>query len=191
MRLRSRLPDYSLPGMLRGCEADIRQETNLLLLGKYLRGNPQLLEATRNEDWFEIGNQLERSISAALNVVIWRMRHALVQEAERRREFAAEAYWMRGMQNGEPFAGRSIWIFPIAIQIEIALGMLNSAVNTKRLSPSAAAIVAMMLEERMTQSEVARRLQISRSAVHQRLQPVCAYLRKTVEEAVEKFPHDL
>ncbi len=174
--LHHRLPSEIFRGLLRGREDEIRQDAAILLVERFLIGNKRLMQATRKGIFREVENQLSRSISSAVQVSLRRLR----------RQVAREAILFRRIRNKD--AGiyyhpseRKFWGLPLAVQQELALQALHLAVTGQLLSRSQADIAVSMVAGSISQSGLARKLRISRQAVHQRLQPVRKYLWDVME----------
>jgi len=81
---------------------------------------------------------------------------------------------------------RSAHPLPYPVLLELALIALQRAVEQKRLSKTSAALAAKMFDEGITQAEMARRMGTSRSAIHQRLEPVRRHLQTALHN--QEFP---
>jgi DNA-directed RNA polymerase specialized sigma24 family protein len=145
-----------------------------------LAGNARLMDVicTKGCD-IDVSDQIGRSISAALSITRRRMRRAAAKESARWQVLSeAEA---KSKYDGHT-SHRSFWSLPYAAQRELALLMLRNAASQARISQKSAALASAMIEEELTQAEMARRLNISRAAVHQRLAPVRQVLRAVAQE---------
>jgi len=172
--LRARLPEDTLKGLLKGREREIQQDAHLLLLSRFLSGNRKLLQATRTGTHSEILNQVQRSISAAVNINMRRLRRMLSQESNR---------WVPLPEDAGSFgrydhvSNRGYWELPYPIQRELALLMIRRALQQARITRGSAMLATTMIEQNLTQAEMARQLRVSRSAVNQRLASVRECLR--------------
>jgi DNA-directed RNA polymerase specialized sigma subunit len=151
---------------------EIRQDSLLLLVHRYLHGNPQLAALTENGSAAEIRNEILRSANAAVRGCT-KSHVARCLRAERIQEhLEAEP----AAKTIHPALAESLWELSVEIQREIIRDALDQAVRCGRLRPRAAEVPALMLDEDLTQSEVAARCGVSREAIHQRLQAVRAVL---------------
>jgi DNA-binding CsgD family transcriptional regulator len=76
---------------------------------------------------------------------------------------------------------RSLSSLPYPVLRELALAALRQAVEQKGLARHSADIATTIIRDGLSQAEVARRLQISRSAVHQRLAPARKYFQDAMQ----------
>ena len=172
--LQARLPDRRLDGLLEGGEREIRQNALLMLLDHLLVGNSDLVDATRDGAEDLIEGQIVRSIHASLKFSMRRMRRHLAKEGARWASLPEDATeWGTVRASSE----RTLYSLPYAILVELALTSLRKGVEEKRLHPNAAALAMTIIEDRVSQAEVARRIGTSRSAVHQKLAPARRYLQ--------------
>jgi len=177
--LHLRLPEDTLGGLLLGRESEVRQNVNLLLLERYLLGNRQLVDVTRTKGSdLDISDQIGRSINSALSIITRRMRRAAAKESARW-QVLSEAEVKSGFYHHTSNLG--FWDLPYVAQRELALFLLRKAASQARITPKSTALASTMVEQELTQAEMARRMHISRAAVHQQLAPVRQALRAAVE----------
>jgi hypothetical protein len=200
--IRIRLPDSAFQGMLAGAGRAIRQDANLLLLtgipetepdagvapGKkkrrregMLAGNADLLRATIKGKFAEVGNQLERSIRAALSIARRRAARAIWKHLSRYEEVAEEKVGSYKHPSDNSFGE-----LPYEIQKQIALAALKIAVSEKTLSEKNAAPAAVMIKKNLSEAQAARKLGISPQAVNEHLQKVKKHLPKIIDS--QEFP---
>lgn len=178
--LKSRLPDGRCTGAIKGLEGDIRQEAYLLLVGRYLAGNPTLLAATFAADAAEADNQLRKSAAAAIRSAAQSMAKALVRERQLI-ECGADPDAIAEVGTMHPANRTSLWELPFEQQRLLVFAALESAVTAKLLGRRGAGMLREMVEKGMTQSELARARGISRQSVQETL----ALVRKLIASLVE------
>jgi hypothetical protein len=178
--VRLRLPDDSL-GSGFGNEADIRQKTCLRLLESHLAGNRELIGATQTRSYAKMAVQIVYSINSALRIERKRAIRKTARELKRTRELTED----NGGSCSHP-AGQTYWELPYEIQRELALTALALAVSQRLLTNANAAIARKMIEDDLTEAQVARELGVSRQAVNQQLKRVRKHLAKVV--ATQELP---
>ena len=162
--LKSQLPDGRCAGALKGLEGDIRQEAYLLLVGRYLAGNPGLLAATFAADAAEAENQLRKSAAAAIRSAARSMAKALARERQRT-ECGADPDAIAEAGTMHPANRASLWELPFDQQRLLVFAALESAVTSKLLGRRGAGMLREMVEKGMSQGELARARGISRQSV--------------------------
>lgn len=183
LELRRKFPSGILYDVLKNQEEEVRQQAAIMLFEHYLPGNFQLARATRSGDRDEIKNQIGRSINAATKIVQMRLSRELVSEMKRWSSLPEDAVQWGCIPHSSDHTLHSL---PYHALRELALAALLAAVEQKRVSSQNAALATTIIEKGVTQAEVARRLKINRSAVHQRLQAVRKYLREEIKKT--EFP---
>lgn len=174
--LRSQIPDQSLGGHAE----DVRQAAAELLFGRLILGNGDLLAATAEQDYAEIGRQILRSILAAGKFAWARHRQHLGREAQRRERLAQAA------DQGEPIIAEANALgMPLKAKADLALAGLGVAVSRGLLNKANAELVRSILKDRKSQSQIAREHGISRASVCQRLRRTALTLRRVIENEKE------
>jgi len=179
------LPDGMGYGQLKDKEGEIRQESILLLLSRYLAGNADLILATKKANLAAIKNQLQRSIFAAVQATS----RSLLRSIERERK----RYEYRDSIDEHPRATclhpaerTTLWQLPYEAQLGLVFGALRIAVEEKLLPEKNLRLVMTMLKAGLSQAQIALSLGISRQAVHQRIEQVRNHLRKQIDK--QEFP---
>jgi hypothetical protein len=168
---------------MNGLEDEIRQESYLLLVRRYLAGNPALFEATAARDEDEIAEQIERSARASLTAVKRTMKKATLQRA-RAHDDDADIDAVCGTDHA---ANRSsIWGLPFELQKALVFLVLQRAAKENLLPPRSVSVATDMLENQMTQSDLARTRGVSRQSIHQHLGRVRAVLEREI--SATEFP---
>jgi len=72
------------------------------------------------------------------------------------------------------------------VLLELTLTALRNAAEQNRVSMANATLALTMLDEGWSQAEMARRMRISRAAIHQRLEPVRRHLQVALQ--IEELP---
>ena len=181
--LKIRVPDGLYQGVLKGLEDEVRQEAYLLLVGKYLAGNPELIAATAAGSRKEIANQIMKSICGSIRSV----RQTMKKQRWRRMDIYACGEDIDAIPRvWHPAQRSSLWDLPFELQREMVFASLQNAIEEKLLKARSARIAMTMVDEGLTQSDIAKSLGISRPAVHQMLAPVRDYLRSDIEK--REFP---
>jgi len=168
---------------LKSLSDDLSQEACLLLFSTLLTGNKHLDAATRARHRSMIAGQLRCSVSAALRFAKWKALKKLVrtpdhpQPAKEKREIVTDQH---------PANFRALSELPFETQQKLVLDMLRQAVRELHLTSDHAELARTLLENDLTQADLARSLGVSRQAVSQRLNPVWRYLRKAIDD--QEFP---
>jgi predicted DNA-binding protein YlxM (UPF0122 family) len=181
--LKSRLPDGRCQEPIAGQEAEIRQEAYLLLVQRYLSGNPALFDATEVLDMDEIAEQIERSARASLTAVKRAMKKAALKCAKVHDE-GADIDAVSGSEH--PANRTNFWALPHELQRGLVFATLRRAVNENRLTQRTISIAVNMLESERGQSPAAKAHGISRQSVHQHLSRVREVLKTEIAHA--EFP---
>jgi DNA-binding CsgD family transcriptional regulator len=177
--LRVKFPSGTLGDIMRGAEPEIRQDAALLLLGKFFHRNSELATATAAADIPEIANQLARSMAEALNICYFRIRRCRVKETIRQVELLSDDPRLPSMEAANR---RHLWQLPFALRHLLALKLLQISVESKQTTKASAKVVAAILDGKMTQAQMARKLGVSRSAVSQTVHSVTKNLRKIAND---------
>lgn len=181
--VRKFLRPSTLIAPLKNLSDDLCQEACLLLFSKLLTGNKYLLAATRARHRSLIAGQLRCSVSAALRFTKWKALKKLArapvqpQPAKEKREIVTCQH---------PANFKTLREFPPEAQQKLVLDMLRQAVRELHLTSDNAELARTLLENDLSQAELARSLGVSRQAVSQRLNPVWRYLRKAIDD--HEFP---
>lgn len=179
--LRRQMPDSSRSGILHGREQDLRQAAHLLLIERYLAGNNLLVAATAMEDLAVVEQQILRSCSAALSIAARQLTRQLRSEAGKL-EFHGSYDELPSAVCEHPAQRQHLWQLPFTVQREVVFSLLKAAIKKKCVNPENTALAIAIVTEGISQAELARRMGVSRPAVHQRLAPVRAYLRRVVQQ---------
>jgi len=183
--LKERLPDKHYNGILSGREQEVRQEAYLLAAGKYLAGNPELIAATAVRNRLVIDSQIRRSLGASIKSAS----QTLKKRTKRHWQLHSYGEEISGLPQAvctHPACYTSLWQLPYEEQRQMVFAALRNALKKKLLRARNAQILIDMLNEGLTQSEIAKRLGISPAAVHQRLEPVRKYVKGHIES--QEFP---
>jgi len=178
--LRVKFPTGTLGRSMPGTESEIRQNAAILLLDKYLAGNRELTAATATANIAEIANQLDRSIAAALKVCHLQLRERRKKEAEKLEKILDEYPRLPYVL---PASSTRLWQLPNALKHVLALKLLQISVQRRQASKASAKIVrALLLDETMTQADMARKLAVSPSAISQTVHSVAKKIRTLAKE---------
>jgi DNA-directed RNA polymerase specialized sigma24 family protein len=181
--VRKFLRPASLIAPLRNLSDDLCQEACLLLFSKLLTGNKYLLAATRARHRSLIAGQLRCSVSAALRFTKWKALKKLVRSPVQPQP---------AMENPEiitdqhPANFTTLRELSLEAQQKLVMNVLGKAVRDLHLTSDNAELARTLLENNLTQADLARSLGVSRQAVSQRLNPVWRYLRKAIDD--QEFP---
>jgi len=173
----------SLMEPLRNMREDLGQEASLLLFSRLLAGNKELVAATRAGNRKEIAGQIRRSVSAAIRFSKWKLfsklagRPVQLQPDKDKREISTYQH---------PANFKALRELPLDAQHKLVMNMLRRAVRELHLTPGNADLAQTLIENNLTQAELARSIGVTREAVHQRLKPVWRFLRKAIDD--EEFP---
>jgi len=167
---RQRMRDGCLNGLLHGHEDEIRQSACLLLLHRFLAGNQKLNESVGECNRTNLSIELSKSIFAALRYSKLQLARRLAVEASRRVELD-ECHQGITLHSSQ----RSFFALPEDIRRQLALATVQIAVEQRKFTEANASIAREIIDGESV-SDIAERLQISRSAVYQRLKQVKASL---------------
>jgi len=181
--LKSRLPDGCCKGLIAGREDDIRQEAYLLLVQRYLAGNPALLNATEALDENEIAEQIEKSARASVTAVKRSMKKAALKCAKAHDD-DADVESVCGADH--PANRGNLWALPCELQRALVFSILRRVAKENLLTLRAVSFATDMLELDLTQSLVAKARGVSRQSAHQHLSRVREVLRTEIVHA--EFP---
>ena len=185
MIFKERLPDNHYDGILIGREEEVRQEAYLLAASKYLAGNPELIAATAARNHLGIDSQIRRSVGGSIKSAA----QTLKKRIKRHWQLHSYGENIDGHPQAvctHPACHTSLWDLPYSAQRQMVFAALRAAIRKKLLHARNARILIDMINEGLTQSEIARRLGISRAAIHQRLEPVRKYVKDHIE--TQEFP---
>ena len=168
---------------LKNLSDDLCQEACQLLFSKLLEGNSSLVAATSARHRSVIAGQLRCSVSAALRFAKLKALKKLArtlnqpQPLQDHREIATCQH---------PANFTALRELPPEAQQKLVLGMLHQAVSELHINSEHAELARTLLENDLTQADLARSLGVSRQAIHQRLNPVWRHLRQAIDE--QEFP---
>lgn len=182
--LQQRLPD-DCAAPLQGMEGDIRQKAHLRLIGKYLAGNAQLLEATASGDLAEVANQLRKSVSGAVRTECNSLRRKLNRDLTHIEE-GTDPDTVLAPRTMHPANRTALWELPFEQQQLLVFVALEKAVTQDLVSSRSAGLAREMVEDGKSQSDVARSRGITRQSVHEALGPVREVIAELIES--EEFP---
>jgi len=177
--LREKLPSGTLGDIMRGAEPEIRQDAAILLLDNYFLRNPELTAATAAANTAEVANQLARSMAKAIRICYMRLRRRRYKETTRQVELLSDDPRLPFV---EATQRRHLWQLPFALRHMLALKLLQISVQKKQTTKASAKVVTALLDGKMTQAQMARKLGVSRSAVSQTVHSVAKNLQKISKE---------
>ena len=183
--LKFRLPRGRYTGILKGHEDEVRQDAYLLLIQKYLAGNPELMAATAAGDSQLIAAEIERSLGSSIRSVS----KSLKKQMLRHQEIHTYGVDLDSYETNSclhPAYREKLWQLPFDLQRKLVFAALRHAVRENLLQPGNAQAAKDMLGKGLTKSQLAKSLGISRQAVHQRLASVSEFLKKHIE--TQEFP---
>lgn len=180
--IRIRLPDYFFGGMLRGYEAEIRQDAILMLLGRYLAGNRNLAWHTTAGNLVGMENELQRSIAASIRFSKLRLKRRLAIGQNRSEELTEE----NGGFYDHPASRKGFFALPYHAQLQLCIAALRVALSSKSVSPASAKVAMLMIEEGLSEAGAARALGKSPSAINQLLKKVRKHLPRIIKSM--EFP---
>jgi len=162
---------------------DLCQEACLLLFAKLLAGNRELVAATRAGHRAAMAGQLRRSVSAALRFSRWKLikKQILHSDLAHSNEESQEVAYSQHPANVTALRQLSL-----EAQQKLVIDMLIKAVRELHIAPVNAALARSLLENNLTQTDLAKSLGVTRQALHQRLKPVWRFLRKAIDDV--EFP---
>jgi DNA-directed RNA polymerase specialized sigma24 family protein len=179
--LAERYPFGSLAAPLKGREKDVQEEALLLMLNRYLHGNPALIAATACGSSPEVSIQFARVAAGAWRSVV----RELEKELWRNRTNGSEAEYLAAkddMAEQSPHLVQTFWGLPVEMQLQLVFAGLRVAARERRLPRKTTDMVTVLLtEEGLTPSKLARRIGVTPQAVYQRLKKAGTYLKKHLE----------
>lgn len=173
----------SLITPLKNLSDDLCQEACLLLFSKLLAGNEDLVAATRSGHRSLMAGQLRCSVSAALRFAKWKLLKKITR---------APDHFQAGKDDEEvatyphPAHFTELRELSFETQQKLVLDMLRQAVCDLHLNSANAELAHTLVENNLTQADLARSLGVTRQAVSQRLNPIWRYLRQAIDE--QEFP---
>lgn len=173
---RQRLADGSLSGLLQGQEAEIRQIACLNLLRNFLKGNRRLIDATAEGTESIVSIELTKSVFAALRFSKLQLARSLYLDASRRGELD-ECHQGITLHSNQ----RSFFALPEDIRRELVLAAVRIAEDRGRITEANASIAREIIDGASV-SDIAERLQISRSAVYQQITRLKKYLPEILDQ---------
>jgi len=182
---RLRLPRAHYTGILEGREDDVRQEAYLLLVGKYLAGNPALLAATAAGDRRLIAEEIHRSLGSSIRSVSKTLKKQLLRH-QQMHTYGEDPDTHAGHTCIHPACRVHLWELPFEMQRQIVFASLRIGVQENLIYARSAQLAMDMLDQGLSQSQIARSLGVSRQAVHAMLAPVRKHLAEIV--ATQEFP---
>lgn len=158
-------------------QEEIRQEAAVLLFDRYLSGNAELTRATAEGNEAEIAEQIERSSYAAAGYALQRHAKRAAYEAKKS-ELIAQA-----LAQGDSAidAGHGAFALPPEAKHKLAMLALKIAVREGRLTKENATMTGSILNGDTTQTQIADRCRVSRSAISQRIKHVTSVLGGIIE----------
>jgi predicted RNA polymerase sigma factor len=171
-------PPGRFNGVLAGLENEVRQEACLILLNRFLADNPHLNRETRPQ---AVGRHLIKSVKICVRYAVGR----IARQKSRRCEIAAQESQFGSVNHPRC---RTFADLSFEEKRALALATLELAVEEKLLSAQNEAVFRLQLMGGHSQREIAKKLGVSPSAIHQRLQRVVAQLsilKNAVEEEIQ------
>lgn len=173
------VPPGRFDGFMAGAENEVRQEACLMLLGKFLASNPNLIEEKEPE---KIQTHLVKSVMICIRFAKRRIARKRIYP----REIPLKEEILRDTVKHPRIRTYSDLSFDE--KRALALSTLELAVLEKCLSHKNANVAKLSLEEGLDPQEIARRLGVSPNAIYQQLTRVVAQLaiiKELVEEEVQ------
>lgn len=160
---------------MEGAENEVQQETCLILLGKFLIDNPHLIG---EQDMRAIEHHLDQSIKICTRYAIARI--------ARQRTNSQQISTADESQFGTVNHPRCRTYADLGYDEKraLALSALQLAVEEIKLSEKNVQVAKLILNEGLSPREVAKRMGVSPSAIHQQLASVASKLA-VIKEAVE------
>lgn len=168
-------PQRRFQGFMAGAEREVQQDTCLMLLGKYLINNPNLVG---EEDAAVIEYHLIQSVRICTRYAIAR----IARQRSCSRQFPATDESIYGMENHPRCKTYSDLTFEE--KRAMALSALQLAVEQTKLSDKNVQVARLILEEGLSHREAAQKLGVTASAISQQIKLVAAQLA-VLKEAVE------
>jgi DNA-directed RNA polymerase specialized sigma24 family protein len=155
----------------------------MLLVQRYLAGNPALFDATAILDEEEISDQIERSAQASLTAVKRSMKKAALRRAQTHDDDTS----VDALCGPDHPANRpNLWALPYEVQRALVFSTLRRAADENLLPQRSVSLATDMIELDLTQSLVAKARGVSRQSVHQHLARVREVLTSEITRA--EFP---
>jgi len=173
---RQRMRDGCLNGLLHGHEDEIRQSACLLLLRRFLAGNHKLNASFEECNRTTLSIELSKSIFAALRYSKLQLARRLSVEASRRVELD-EFHQGITLHSSQ----RSFFALPEDTRRELVLAAVRIAEDRGRITEANASIAREIIDGANV-SDIAERLQISRTAVYQQITRLKKYLPKILDQ---------
>ncbi len=179
------LPTGRNTGIMTGTEDEIRQESNLLLLGRYLAGNDDLIQATKKADLPATKKQIRKSLNGAIRATSRTLLRSL--QKDRKKHHYCESIEDHPLAICKhPAERRTLWELPYEAQRELVFATLRMAIVEKRLAEQNVQLLVTMVKESLSQTDIAQARGVTRQAINQRIAPVREYLRTRI--ANQEFP---
>lgn len=174
---RRHLPDGVIgQGVLKGHEAEIRQEALIMAISGFLEGNTRFQEASNKRDRDSAVLEMERCMAIALRISKTRLASRL-SHSKARMSKLSEA---NGGSTQHPSCIHPTdW--PSDVKVQLIMRTVGKAVNDGKLSLANATIVSLVCERSMTVDDVASTVRITRSAVYQQIHRVCRVIPELME----------
>ena len=180
------VPDGRNNDILSGRDSDIRQEAYMLLIKSYLKGNRDLKAASKLGSRAAIGEAIEQAIHSSINFAKYKLIRSIKREL-RLHVYCGGYDEIISREDGScPKNHKGLWACPPELRSEFVFKALHNALAQKLLPEKSIHIALIMLEQELTQSQIAKSQGVSRTAIHARLMPVREYLKKEMEK--QEFP---
>ena len=128
-------------------------------------------------------SQITASISASLRIASYRVRRSIQLDRGRFTEFDEAEHSKQSLHPAEIKYVREL---PLEAQRQLLLFLLEEGVRSSAISTANSQIIHQMVDQELSQTEMAKELGISRQAVNQRIRCVAAVLNEALERA--EFP---
>ena len=181
---RKRLPDGVIEcGVLKGREAEIRQEALIMSVGGFLQENAGYIDALKIHDDDAIQTSMEKCLAIALSIAKRRIASRLTHELARTTQLTEE--------NGGTYqhpAQREPSDLPIDVKAVVVMRSVFKAVHQGKLSIPNALIMHMICERGMGVHDVAIVAGITKSAIYQQIWRIKRVLPEVMEEVEIHLP---
>ena len=137
-----------------------------MLFVNLLAGNRELAIATRNRKQLEVTRQLHRSASAALKFSRWKLLKKSCREVTL---FRLDEENIDAVSCQHTSSFNALHRLPLDAQQKLVLDTIREAVAQLQLGPNTAELARTLIEENVTQTELAKSLGVTRQAVNQRV----------------------
>lgn len=170
------MPTGRLRGILAGLEDEVRQNAALMLLEQYFQGNHRLDDARENLDLAAAANQIQRSINAALRLSQFRLRRALFRDSQKFTQFDE-------IHHTPVYNTHNLHTFELSFEARrtLLVSLLERSVRERSLPKTSADMIGHMIDQGMTQAQMARELGISRAAMSLRISRISEVVQSTLE----------